>query len=155
MYVAVVGSGKSDPENEKIAYELGGLIAKQEATLICGGLSGVMNAAAKGVFEAGGTSIGILPGVSRQGSSKYLTFALPTGIGEARNAIIARSADVVIAVGGEFGTLSEIAFALKLGKPVIGINTWHLLKDQEENLSIARAKNAQEAIEMAIKALTE
>lgn len=155
MYIAVVGSGEPDPKNEKIAYELGGLIAKQGATLICGGLGGVMNAAARGTHDAGGTSIGILPSLDRQSSSKYLTFSLPTGLGEARNTIIAKSADVVIAVGGEFGTLSEVAFALKAGRPVIGINTWHLFKEGKENTSIARAKDAEEAITMAIKAVTE
>lgn len=155
MYIAVCGSGEPDPQNEKIAYELGALIAKKEAILICGGLLGIMNAAAKGAFEAGGVSIGILPGSSRDGASQYLTLSIPTGLGEARNSIIARSADVVIAIGGEFGTLSEIAFALKAGKPVIGVNTWRLLKDAHENLAIARAVNAQEAIELAIQALTQ
>jgi len=155
MYIAVIGSGEPDKENEIIAYELGRLIAEKKATLICGGLGGVMDAACKGASEAGGTCVGILPGGNRASSSKYLTVALPTGLGEARNTIIARSADVVIAVGGEFGTLSEIGFALKAQKPVIGINTWHLFKDDKESMSLARAKDAQEAIELAINSATE
>jgi len=155
MYIAVIGSGENDPKNEKIAYELGKLIAQKGAILICGGLGGVMDAACKGASEAGGTCVGILPGGNRAGSSRYLTVALPTGVGEARNTIITRSADVVIAVGGEFGTLSEIAFALKAQKPVIGINTWHLFKDKQESKAIARAKDACEAIDLAIRAVTE
>ncbi|TET53574.1 MAG: TIGR00725 family protein [Actinobacteria bacterium] len=155
MYIAVVGSSEPDPQNEKIAYELGKLIAKNGATLICGGLGGIMNAAAKGVNEAGGTSIGILPSDSRSNSSEYLTFALSTGLGEARNTVIAKSADVMIAIGGEFGTLSEISFALKAMKPVIGINTWHLSKNDKEAEAIARAKDAQDAIDLAIEATTE
>ena len=155
MYIAVVGSGDPDEKNENIAYELGTLIAKRGATLICGGLGGVMDAVAKGVADENGTSIGILPGSSREGSSAYLSTALSTGLGEARNTVIVRSADVVIAVGGEHGTLSEIAFALKTRKPVIGINTWQLSKEGHEDMSIARAKDAKEAIELAVSAVTE
>jgi uncharacterized protein (TIGR00725 family) len=155
MYIAVIGSGESDSKNEKIAYELGTLIAEKGAILICGGLGGIMDAAAKGVWETGGISIGILPGENRQNASQYLTLALATGLGEARNAIIAKSADVVIAVGGEFGTLSEIALALKANKPVIGINTWHLFKEDKESKAIARAKSALEAIDLAVKSVTE
>ncbi len=155
MYIAVVGSGDPDEKNEKIAYELGTLIAKKGAILLCGGLGGVMDAAAKGAADAGGTSIGILPGNNRAGSSPHLSFALSTGLGEARNTVIVKSADAVIAVGGEYGTLSEIAFALKTHKPVIGINAWQLFKEGYEDKSIVRAKDSSEAIELAVSAVTE
>ncbi len=155
MYIAVVGSGDPDEKNEKIAYELGALIAKKGAILLCGGLGGVMDAAAKGAANEGGTSIGILPGNNRAGSSSHLSFALSTGLGEARNTVIVKSADAVIAVGGEYGTLSEIAFALKTNKPVIGINAWQIFKEGHEDKSIARARDASEAIELAVSAVTE
>ncbi len=91
---------------------------------MCGGLGGVMEAACRGAKEAGGTTIGILPGTDRAAANRFVDFAIPTGLGEARNALVVRAADALIAVGGAYGTLSEIAFALKAGKPVAGLGTW-------------------------------
>jgi uncharacterized protein (TIGR00725 family) len=115
--------------------------------LVCGGLGGVMNAAARGAGSAGGVSIGILPGDDRGVASQHLTVAVATGFGEARNAIVARTSDAVIAVGGEFGTLSEIALALKMGSPVIGIGTWELGRDDLDRDPIVRVNDVDEAMQ--------
>jgi uncharacterized protein (TIGR00725 family) len=128
-YVAVVGAADATPEELRLASEVGRLLAEDGAVMVCGGLGGVMDEAARACEEAGGTSVGILPGDDRAPASRHLTVSVATGIGEARNALVARSADVVIAVGGEYGTLSEIAFALKMGKPVIGLATWELSRE--------------------------
>ena len=109
-----------------------------------------MDAAARGCESAGGLSVGILPGEFRAGASTHLTITLPTGIGEARNTLVVRAADVVIAVGGEFGTLSEIAFALKMGTPVVGLESWRLERDGLIGDPIQRAETPSEAVARAL-----
>ena len=126
-YISVIGAGQASDDEAAAAEEIGRRLAEAGAVLICGGLGGVMDAAARGCQAAGGTSVGVLPGDDRTDGSPHLTVRIATGLGEARNAIVARAADAVIAVGGEFGTLSEIALALKMGKPVIGLGTWSLI----------------------------
>ncbi len=125
-----------------MAEETGRLIAEHGCLLICGGMAGVMEAAAKGAKEAGGTTIGILPHTDRHEANPYIDIPIATGFGEGRNVIIIRTADVLIAVAGEFGTLSEIAFALKMRKPVIGLGTWDIP-------GIMRAATPLEAMEIA------
>ncbi|MGO0122074.1 TIGR00725 family protein [Desulfothermobacter acidiphilus] len=120
-YVAVVGSGECSEELARLAYEVGSGLARRGVVVICGGRGGVMAAAARGVQETGGVVIGLLPGTSRAEGNPYLTFSLPTGLGEARNAVIACAAEALIAVGGGYGTLSEVALALKRGKRVVGL----------------------------------
>jgi uncharacterized protein (TIGR00725 family) len=120
--------------------------------MICGGLGGVMHAAARGCAAAGGTSVGILPGDDRTTGSPHLTVRIATGLGEARNAIIARAADAVIAIGGEFGTLSEIALALKMGKRVIGLGTWALDLEGLPGDPMQRASDPADAVERALAA---
>ncbi len=130
--MAVVGGGEANKAALKNAYEVGREIACRGAIIICGGLGGVMQAAAQGAWEAGGTTIGILPGPDRRAANSYLTFSVATNLGHARNMIIAHSADGMIAVAGSYGTISEAAIALKLGKPVVGLETaWHLRDMQE------------------------
>ena len=126
VYVAVVGSGTARGELYEQAREVGRLVAEREATVVCGGLSGVMEAAARGATEAGGTAIGILPDEDRSRQNEYLTYSVATGAGQARNLAVACSADVVIAVGGEYGTLSEIGLALKVGRSVVALHSWNL-----------------------------
>ena len=109
-----------------MAEEVGRLLAEAGAVVVTGGLGGVMEAASKGAHEAGGTTLGILPGTDRGEANPWVGVAVPTGIGEARNALVVRAADGVIAVGGAWGTLSEIAFARKTGKPVAGLGSWDL-----------------------------
>lgn len=126
-YVAVIGGGEAEETILVLAYEVGQEIARRGAVLVCGGLGGVMQAAAQGAQEAGGVTIGILPGPDRRAANPFLTYSLVTNLGHARNIVIAHSADGLIAVGGGYGTISEAAIGLKLGKPVLGLLTaWHL-----------------------------
>jgi uncharacterized protein (TIGR00725 family) len=151
-YVAVSGPADASDEEASIAEEVGRRLAERGAVLVCGGLGGVMDAAARGARAAGGLAIGILPGESRRGSSPHLAAAIPTGMGEGRNALLVRAADAVIAISGEFGTLSEIALALKMGKPVVGLQTWELRKPDRTADAVIRAASAEEAVELALEA---
>ena len=146
-YVAVIGASNATEWELEAAEHVGRLLAEAGCVIVCGGLGGVMNAAARGCEAAGGTSVGILPDDDRDVASRHLTVAVATGFGEARNAIVARSADAVVAVGGEFGTLSEIALALKMGKPVIGLGTWELGRDDLDLDPIVRAESPDDALE--------
>jgi uncharacterized protein (TIGR00725 family) len=126
MFLAVVGSASCDAETAALAEEVGREIARRGAVLICGGRGGVMEAACRGARSAGGTTVGILPGTDRSQANPYVDIPIVTGLGEARNALVVRSADAVIAVSGGYGTLSEIALALKMGRPVVGLRSWEL-----------------------------
>jgi uncharacterized protein (TIGR00725 family) len=148
-YIAVVGAADATSEELRLASDVGRLLAEAGAVMVCGGLGGVMDEAARACTEAGGTSVGILPGDERVGASKHLTVSIATGLGEARNALVVRSADAVIAVGGEYGTLSEIAFALKMGKPVIGLATWELSREGLPD-PLIRAESPAEAVARAL-----
>jgi uncharacterized protein (TIGR00725 family) len=121
--VAVIGPGD---EPTVAAAEVGRLIAERGAVLVCGGRGGAMEAACRGAKEVGGLTVGILPGPDRSEANPFVDVVLPTGLGEARNALVVGAADVVIAIGGGYGTLSEIALALKVGKRVIGLGTWEI-----------------------------
>ncbi len=150
-YVAVVGPSAGTPVELALGEAVGRGLAQAGAVLVCGGMGGVMEAAAGGAVKAGGKTVGILPTASRLEGNPYLTIAVATGMGEARNAIVVRTADVVIAVHGEFGTLSEIALALKMGKPVVGLGTWELRRAGESVEAIIRAKNPEEAVAKAME----
>lgn len=149
-YVLVSGPGEATPEEEAWAEDVGRLVAEAGGIVLCGGLRGVMDSAARGARAAGGISVGILPGETRGGAGTSLTVAIPTGVGEMRNALLVRAADVVIAISGEFGTLSEIAFALKMGKPVVGLHTWDLSKPGDGVDPIVRVATAAEAVARAL-----
>jgi uncharacterized protein (TIGR00725 family) len=123
-YVAVVGPGEATPEESDAAEQVGAGLARAGAVVVCGGLGGVMTAACRGASGAGGMTIAILPGADRRAANEWARVVIPTGMGEMRNALIVRAADAVIAVGGGYGTLSEVALALKTGVPVVGINPW-------------------------------
>ena len=125
-YVAVVGPGEAGPDERRIAEEVGLGLARAGAIIVCGGLGGVMAAACRGASAAEGTTVGILPGAERAAANEWVTIAIPTGLGELRNGLVVRAADVVIAVGGGYGTLSEVALALKTGVPVLGIGGWEI-----------------------------
>jgi uncharacterized protein (TIGR00725 family) len=125
-YVAVVGPGEANRQELDQAEQVGCLLGQADAILICGGLGGVMEAACRGAAAAGATVVGILPGSDRNAANRHVTVAIPTGLGELRNGLIVRAADVLIAVGGGYGTLSEVALALKAGLPVIGIGGWEI-----------------------------
>lgn len=150
VYVGIIGAGENLTEDmATVACHVGRFVAERGAIVVCGGLGGVMEEAAKGAGEAGGTVVGILPGPTRTGANSYLDISIPTGLGESRNALVARASDVLIAVGGEFGTLSEIALALKIGKPVVGVGTWQLAKDGEFVEAVVPAVDAADAVEKA------
>ncbi len=128
VHVGVVGSADAAPEFEAIAEPVGRELALAGAVVVSGGLGGVMAAASRGAARAGGMTIGILPGPARDQANEWVRVAVPTGLGELRNGLIVRASDVVIAIGGEYGTLSEVALALKAGVPVVGIGTWSLIR---------------------------
>ena len=141
--MSVVGSGTASGELYEMAREIGRLVAKRDGTLICGGRSGVMEAAARGSTEAGGAAIGILPDEDRTRANEYLSYSIATGMGHARNLAVVCSGDVVIAVGGEYGTLSEIGLARKVGRPVVALRGWEL----GEHVSVA--SSPEKAVEAA------
>ena len=128
MIIAVIGAGRCSEEIAQVAESVGRELARRGATLVCGGLGGVMEAACRGAKSEGGLTIGILPGSSRRETNLYVDIPVVTGLGEARNVIVVRTSQAVIAVDGEYGALSEIACALKLGIPVVGLNTWQLAR---------------------------
>ena len=150
-YIAVVGASAGTPAELAHGEAVGRGIAEAGAVLVCGGMGGVMEAAAGGCVQAGGKALGILPGESRLDGNPYLTLTVATGMGEARNAIVVKTADAVIAIHGEFGTLSEIALALKMGKPVVGLGTWELSKLGVPVESIVRATTPEEAVRDALR----
>ena len=141
--MSVVGSGTVSGELYKKAREVGRLVAERGGTVVCGGHSGVMEAAALGATEAGGVAIGILPDEDRKRANEFLAFSIATGTGHARNLAVVCSGDVVIAVGGEYGTLSEIGLALKVGRPVVALQSW----DLGEHAGVA--SSPEEAVEAA------
>jgi uncharacterized protein (TIGR00725 family) len=151
VHVAVCGADPCPPEMGALAEEVGRRLALAGAVVVCGGGGGVMEAASRGAAGEGGTVVGILPTADRSYGNPYLTVAVPTGLGEARNVLIVRAADALIAVGGEFGTLSEIAFALKTGVPVVGLRTWELAKQGRPVEAFVRASTAEEAVEAALR----
>lgn len=146
-WIAVVGPGSGASEDELVAAEeAGAALADAGAVLVCGGLGGVMEAACRGARSRSGVTVGLLPGDVREDANGWVSHAIPTGLGEARNALIVRAADVLIAIGGGWGTLSEIALARKRGVPVIGVGTWDLgvedgieTVDGDPGVAVARA----------------
>jgi uncharacterized protein (TIGR00725 family) len=147
-YVAVVGPGQATRAHEQTAEDVGRLLAERGAILLCGGLGGVMAAACRGAAEASGVTVGLLPGADRAAANQWVTVAIPTGLGELRNGLLVRAADAVIAVGGGYGTLSEVALALKADKPVIGLNTWAID-------GVQRVESAQAAVETVLAAVAK
>ena len=150
MIIAVIGDSSCSPEEVKLAESVGEILAQQGATIVCGGLGGVMEAACRGAKSKGGLTIGILPGQDPSTANPWVDIPIVTGIGEARNVAVVKSAQAVIAIGGRYGTLSEIAHALKSNIPVIGLNTWSLSRNGREDNSIIQANNATEAVDKAI-----
>jgi len=141
--IGVIGGGQCSPDIELIAEEVGSLIAKKGAVLICGGLSGVMEAACRGAKKSKGITIGILPGNRKTDANLYIDIPIVTGMADARNILIVRSSDAVIAIDGKYGTLSEISFCLVYNVPVIGLKTWDV------DPAIIQASNANEAVNKA------
>jgi len=149
-FIAVIGSGDCSAQEARLAEEVGKEIARHGAILVCGGLGGVMAAACKGATLAGGLTIGILPGDSRRSANPYVQIPIVTNLGEARNVIVVKTARAVIAIGGGYGTLSEIGHALKNNIPVVGLNTWQLFRDGIPEAAIIMAKDSADAVHKAI-----
>ncbi len=143
IIIGVIGTAEAGAEECETSEEVGREIAKRNGVLVCGGLGGVMEAACRGVKSEGGLTIGIIPGFSASDANPYVDIPIVTGMSHARNIIVVRSSSIIIAIGGSYGTLSEIAFALKLEIPVIGINTWEVSPD------IKRAATPKEAVDLA------
>ena len=149
--MAVIGPSDGAAAGQlEAAEEIGRLLAEAGAVLVCGGLGGAMEAACRGARSADGMTVGILPGGDRHEANPYVQFALPTGLGEGRNALVVRAADAVIAVGGGYGTLSEIALALRARKPVVGIDTWELARGGEPDTGVVRAESTADAVRRAL-----
>ncbi len=151
----MIGAGICDAATYALAEEVGRELARRGATVVCGGLGGVMEAACRGAKSAGGRTVGILPGTSAHDANPFVDVPIVTGLGQARNAIVVRSGRAVIAIGGEYGTLSEIAFALKFGIPVIGLGTWQLAREGKIVPAIVEATSAKEAVEAALNRVAE
>jgi len=141
--IGVIGTSESSDQENKIAEEVGREIAGRNAVVVCGGLSGIMEAVCMGAKQNGGKTIGIIPGDDAGDANKYVDIPIVTGMSHARNIIVVRSSKVIIAISGSYGTLSEIAFALRLNIPVIGINTWDVSN------KIQKVNSAKEAVDMA------
>lgn len=155
LYISVIGASDALPELAALAEEIGFEIARRNHVLVCGGMGGVMDAAAKGAALADGVSIGILPGDSRRAASSYLTLSIPTSMSYGRNFLVVLSGDGIIAVGGEFGTLSEIAFAIKLEKPLVIMEDWGINNIGHAPDMAGRAKTAKEAVDLVEKLINE
>ncbi|MDI6703606.1 MAG: TIGR00725 family protein [bacterium] len=152
MQIGVIGASTCSDEIGKLAFQVGREIAKAQAILICGGLGGVMEAACRGAKEVGGLTIGILPGARQEDANPFVDIKIITGLSYARNIIVVRSSCAVIAISGGYGTLSEIAYALNLGVPVIGLNTWELKSQNHKELPIIRVDTPWEAVKKAVEA---
>jgi uncharacterized protein (TIGR00725 family) len=151
-YVAVIGPDAASDEELASAHEVGRELGRAGAVVVCGGLGGVMEAACRGAREAGAITVGILPGESRSAANPWVAVALPTGLGELRNGLVVRAADALIAIGGAYGTLSEIALALKSGRPVFGLDTWDLARAGQPDPGIVRVSSPSEAVTRALAA---
>jgi len=149
--IAVIGSGEASQQEIRLAEATGREIARRGAILVCGGLGGIMEAACRGASVESGLTIGILPGESRYSANSYVDIPIVTGMGEARNVIVVKTAQAVIAIGGSYGTLSEIAHALRNGIPVIGLETWTISRNNQIDKMIIRASTPVEAVDMAFK----
>jgi uncharacterized protein (TIGR00725 family) len=148
--IAVIGGNRPTPSEAKAAEEVGRELARRGVTLVCGGLGGVMEAACRGASCEDGITVGILPGDNSRAANQYVQIPIATGIGYARNVAVVKSADAVIAVGGSYGTLTEIGHALQSGIPVIGLDTWTITRNGIEDNSIVKVNTPVEAVEKAM-----
>ena len=149
-YIAVIGPGDATEDELASAHAVGAELARRGAVVVCGGRAGVMEAVSRGAREAGGTVLGILPGPDRSQANEYVTVAVATDMGQLRNGLIVRTADAVIAIGGAYGTLSEIALALNIGRPVVGLLTWELARRGEVDPGIEVAADPADAVQRAL-----
>lgn len=155
-FISVIGESQATPENYEYAFQVGRLIARAGAVLMCGALHGVMEAACKGAKSEGGLTVGILPGSKREEANRWVDIPVVTGVGYARNKYVVKSGHVCIAIGGSYGTLSEIAFALGYNIPVVGLNTWEFKQyGRIVDKAIHRARDAEYAVKKALQLVEE
>jgi uncharacterized protein (TIGR00725 family) len=152
VQISVIGASEGDEEILRDAEAVGRGVAEADAVLVCGGLTGVMEAASRGAAEAGGIVVAVLPTLSPADANPYVSYAIATGTGHARNLAVVASGEAVIAVGGEWGTLSEIAYARKLGRPVVAMHSWKLRNRAGTDLGIVEAATAGDAVRTALSA---
>jgi uncharacterized protein (TIGR00725 family) len=152
VYIGVAGASRPEPPLLDQAELLGRRLAEAGAVVVCGGGPGVMEAACRGARSVGGITLGLLPGLDRDEGNSYLSVAVPTGMGQGRNLLLVRSSDALVAVGGGFGTLSELALALRTGTPVIGLSTWSLQLDAHPVEAFPTAGDAATAAHLALEA---
>jgi len=152
LHVGVIGEAVCARATARAAERVGAAIAEAGAVLFCGGRTGVMEAAARGATRAGGIVVGVLPGFRRADANRWVTIPIVTGMDQARNVVLVRSCDAVIALGGRYGTLSEIALALKLGVPVVGLRTWKLAQPEARRVPLIRARTPEDAVGLALRA---
>src|SRR3954469_11550928 len=150
-WIAIVGPGSAEAPELEVAEEAGAAVAEAGAGLVCGGLGGLMEAACRGARARGGLPLGLLPGSDREAANGWVLVAVPTGLGEARNALVVRAADAVVAIGGGWGTLSEIALALKAGIPVVGLGTWELARGGTAVEGVLEAADPRGAVAEALR----
>ena len=139
--IAIIGAGKCSKKLYDMAAEIGRYVAENGGVVLCGGLGGIMDGAARGAKEAGGTTIGIIPSENKADANQFIDYVIPTGFGQARNVLVVRAADAIIALPGKYGTLSEMAFALVSGKPIISVQAWKLgeeIQQVEDPLEAAK-----------------
>lgn len=151
--ISVIGGSRCSPQEAETAERVGTLLAKRDIVVICGGRGGVMEAVCRGAQRAGGCTVGFLPGSDPAEGNAYLSLVFPTALGHARNVLVVQGGQVVIAIGGGYGTLSEIGMALKMGRPVIGLGTWKA-KNQDQAAGILHLQSAEEAVMHAIDLLS-
>ncbi|MDF7825680.1 TIGR00725 family protein [Pontiellaceae bacterium B12227] len=151
LHIGVLGPHDTTDEQYELGKAVGREIARADAILFCGGLGGMMTAAAEGAKSAGGQTIGILPGIGKKDANEFIDIAIPTDLGAYRNALLVRSCDVVIAVHGAYGTLSEIAFALRLKVPVVGLHTWTVSSNDAPDPGIRVATTPEQAARLAVE----
>lgn len=149
--IAVIGGNRPTSTEAKAAEEIGRQLARKGVILVCGGLGGIMEAACRGASCEDGMTVGILPGDNPRSANPYVRIPVVTGIGYARNVAVVKSASAVIAIGGSYGTLTEIGHALQSGIPVIGLNTWEIVRNGLVDSSIIKVDTAGEAVEEALK----
>jgi uncharacterized protein (TIGR00725 family) len=154
-FIAVIGASQATASDIENAGLVGQQIARAGAILVCGGLGGVMEAACKGAVQEDGLTIGILPGDNRMAANEYVEIPIATGVGYARNMAVVKSAQAVIAVGGSYGTLTEIGFALQSGLPVIGLGSWSISRKGKEKSPILAVNTPAEAVNLALEMIGE
>jgi uncharacterized protein (TIGR00725 family) len=157
LQISVIGKGHPDPEAEELASAVGELLARAGAVVVCGGLGGVMEAVSRGAASAGGTVIGIVPSTEAADANPFCTHVVAAGVGHARNLAVVSSGDAVIAVGGEWGTLSEIAFARALGRTVVALQSWTVSGPgaMETAPGIEAVREPEAAVDLALQAAEE